>query len=390
MTTKDKLQKTKKESEVNPQLKKGYKRIQDEVLSFLLQVDLNKNELIVWLSIMKITWGWGEKSKVISTSQIVNSTGLLSKAVTRAIASLNNKNILFIEETEVKIQGGNYLKEFTLNKYYDTWNVKNRVRNDPINKFIGQPCPVIESNMTHYRVKNDSLLGQKRTPYLIIDNIDNINKYILPKWNKQNISLQKDLTASLSQELTKTLSLISEEELNTAIENYGKIYHSTEHYYSHKFKFDKFLFSGNMVSGTTKDKGYWMFLSENKPFEKFKLNQKYEKTDFKDYFEKIRLQHPLPKMAIKRSQRLSGITNNIYMGITTGKAKSSPVEAYELVVEPNLSTELELFTENHIIYVENIIIILLFQKKDEDFLKEMVELHLKLLKKFNLSEEILE
>jgi len=363
----------KKDSQINPQLETGFRGIENKLLKAIIRAKLSGSEVAVLLSIIDLTWGWKQKIGKVKLSEIEEETGLKKRTVQKAIKELSERQIILMMVHDIL----NHTYRMTVVKYYDLWVKKGANKN--AKNLHKCSCSTNICSCFHEQTYNPTYYKRKKEIYKEI--IKELND-IIPVWNEYSHHNQDKTSDTLIQEFYTTLQHITKKQLTDSIINYGLILDSPDYYYTHSFSFQKFLYAGNIVAKGKKDKGYWMFLPENDPYKNF-LRTPFKKNKFENYFEEIRLTHPFPKMAILEAQRTSGITNGIYMGVTLDFLKNSPYERYELLIQPYLDKGLK---ESHIIHIENIIVILIYQKKDEKFLKKMVRIHLDLLEKFNLKE----
>jgi phage replication O-like protein O len=111
---------------LTPQKENGYTAIANELMEALIKYKLPSSEIRCLLFIIRKTYGYNKKTDAISLSQFVKATSLNRKAVARALKSLNNKNLIYVEKGGVK-NDTILTSKYRLNKRYKSWvsSVKN-------------------------------------------------------------------------------------------------------------------------------------------------------------------------------------------------------------------------------------------------------------------------
>src|SRR3990167_4202308 len=100
----------------SPQLENGYLRIANELYEAILKFQFSKRELLVVLSIIRKTYGYGKKKDDISLSQITNMTNIRPEHVSRTVNHLSVIKVLLKQQ-------GKYSQNIELNKKYGEWLV---------------------------------------------------------------------------------------------------------------------------------------------------------------------------------------------------------------------------------------------------------------------------
>lgn len=106
-------------SKVNPQDKKGYRRIANDILYALAMAGFSGPERQLIDVIISLTWGFKKLSEKITYGQFHIVTGLERSTIIRNISNLEEKHIIYIDRQLVA--GRLPLNEYLFNKYYDTW-----------------------------------------------------------------------------------------------------------------------------------------------------------------------------------------------------------------------------------------------------------------------------
>jgi phage replication O-like protein O len=114
-----KLANIKLQSSVNPQADPthGYVRISNEVYDSLLKYHFKSGyTAIIFLAIIRKTWGWQKKCDAISISQLIDITNFKELAIVRSLDELKNLNMIFVSKRSYK-----NTNTYAINKHYDTW-----------------------------------------------------------------------------------------------------------------------------------------------------------------------------------------------------------------------------------------------------------------------------
>lgn len=100
---------------MSPQCEDGYTKIANELLEALCSIRIPGESMQIFLVILRKTYGYGKKSDRIAQSQFVESTGIIKNHVRRAVAKLEDMNIIYTNK-------GNFSGlTYEINKDYDTW-----------------------------------------------------------------------------------------------------------------------------------------------------------------------------------------------------------------------------------------------------------------------------
>lgn len=108
-------------SKINPQRENGNRQIANDVFCALIKTNLSSSELRIIMAIINKTWGFGKEADCISTTQLMEMTGLAERTVKKAIKTLKDKRIIHYEPSLIRVHHGSPLNEFIFNKHYDTW-----------------------------------------------------------------------------------------------------------------------------------------------------------------------------------------------------------------------------------------------------------------------------
>ena len=93
----NKLKHFKSKSSVDPQPEKGYRRIENNLLKTLYKIGLNGSELSVFLCLLDISWGWDDKYRPTSYTQLSELTNINIRTVRRVFKQLENRNMIVTE-----------------------------------------------------------------------------------------------------------------------------------------------------------------------------------------------------------------------------------------------------------------------------------------------------
>jgi len=100
----------------NPQTEKGHIRIANDLWEALCQTDLSGVEFRVLSAIIRITWGWHDKSKAITQDELMKLTGIKKPShISRATDSLCIRHML------IKFSHKGKPTEYAANKDFDQW-----------------------------------------------------------------------------------------------------------------------------------------------------------------------------------------------------------------------------------------------------------------------------
>jgi phage replication O-like protein O len=114
----------KQHSKINPQRAQGNRQISNPVFWALMRMDLNGAEYKCVLAIIDRTWGFGKLSAPIAISLFERNTNLSGRAIQKALAALREKQIIVSDDSKVSGLRGSAIKEYMINKHFDTWLTK--------------------------------------------------------------------------------------------------------------------------------------------------------------------------------------------------------------------------------------------------------------------------
>jgi phage replication O-like protein O len=116
----------------NPQLEDGYTQIANEIIEAIYNINLNSYENRVLWFVLRMTYGWKQKSDTISLSQfengvvskgtlIIKGTAIKRNKICDAIESLCKRNIIIRSHAQ-------YITEYSFQKDYTKWIGRNRCK----------------------------------------------------------------------------------------------------------------------------------------------------------------------------------------------------------------------------------------------------------------------
>ncbi len=100
----------------SPQLENGYTKIANEILEALSKYRIPGEQMQCLFFIIRKTYGWGKKEDEIPLSDFVEGTGINKQAVSRALKSLKDKNVITVIKKDNRIN-----TTYGINKKYKTW-----------------------------------------------------------------------------------------------------------------------------------------------------------------------------------------------------------------------------------------------------------------------------
>lgn len=103
-----------------PQKENGYTPIANELLEKFISFDFSKRQMIVILTVARMTYGYSRKTDALSRVQISAMTNLDRAHVSRTIDELVNMNVLIKHETG-RFSHGVLVNELSINKNYSQW-----------------------------------------------------------------------------------------------------------------------------------------------------------------------------------------------------------------------------------------------------------------------------
>ena len=112
-------------SQVNPPFawedrEEPRREITNDVFRYLTRAGLSGGEYQVVFIIIDRTWGWQQKSGLVSLNQFKAGTGLSRQGIMKALKSVEAKRIIVVSRNGTK--GSEYL----FNQYWDTWEIPTR------------------------------------------------------------------------------------------------------------------------------------------------------------------------------------------------------------------------------------------------------------------------
>lgn len=85
-------------------------------------------------------------------------------------------------------------------------------------------------------------------------------QYFFDLWNKQGIKVHREITDRIKEGVNKVLELITPEEFEEAIINYGNHLKAPNSHWTYKWAFDQFMQRGFSKQGKEKGGGFWYFI----------------------------------------------------------------------------------------------------------------------------------
>lgn len=155
----------------NPQKENGYTPIANELLEQIISFDFTKRQLIVILTIARMTYGYSKKSDALSGWQIAEITKLDRSDVSKTIAELIKMNVVTKHENGRESHGV-LVHEISINKLYKTWvTVGNlptvgktpTVGNSPTVTVGNLPTQPLVKHPTHKAIKTNKTSIAKNT-----------------------------------------------------------------------------------------------------------------------------------------------------------------------------------------------------------------------------------
>jgi len=102
----------------NPQTQDGFIRIATELFEALIRTRIPGEARQMLDAIIRKTYGFHKKQDSISTSQIMEMTGLSHRAIYKARRKLKEMNLITVSK-----KGDSYITKYCVNKSYATWKV---------------------------------------------------------------------------------------------------------------------------------------------------------------------------------------------------------------------------------------------------------------------------
>ena len=315
------LEQAKGVSKVNPQVEAGFRQISNELFNAFIAINISVTESKVWLAILSETWGWGKKEAIITIGQLSKLTQKSPRSVSRAIKSLIENKLIFVEKVYFYKGNTNYHLCFCINKYYDLWTGDKDDRGDKdgqiFTKVAGGPPDKLGSNLTKSGItilKKKESIKKKEMIYMT-----DFEKILIKRWNSIPGAGKSNLTTSLSELLSDVLESVSESELEYAIQAYSDIVNNDTYYYDWKYISNnsaKHGLRGFINAGLKRaDGGFSRFLKVNAPYDKHKRRIVQPRGS---HFDEIRLNHTFYTLEFDPKSPLD-TKKNTYMGVNTNK-----------------------------------------------------------------------
>ena len=106
-------------SKISPQKEKGRRQIANDVYNALIRAKLSGAEYQTILFVISKTWGFGEKSAIITLREFGAITGLSRAGLIKAIKKLEARRYLIVRR--IVVNQSLPVNTFMFNKFYDTW-----------------------------------------------------------------------------------------------------------------------------------------------------------------------------------------------------------------------------------------------------------------------------
>ncbi|NCD26227.1 MAG: hypothetical protein EOL86_11645, partial [Deltaproteobacteria bacterium] len=104
----------------NPQCEHGFTRIANELLDAAL-LRLSAEETVMWLALVRVTYGYGRKEADVTREQLAGMCGQSPRTAARALAALAARGALYIQRNGPKPM------TIRLEKDYEKWAVPKEV-----------------------------------------------------------------------------------------------------------------------------------------------------------------------------------------------------------------------------------------------------------------------
>ncbi len=104
----------------NPQKEDGYTPIANELLEAILKADFSKRQLLVIMTIARMTYGYSKKSDALSGWQIASMTGIDRSHISKTINELVELNVIKKLDSG-RESHGIFVHEISINKLYNEW-----------------------------------------------------------------------------------------------------------------------------------------------------------------------------------------------------------------------------------------------------------------------------
>lgn len=163
----------------SPQLEDGFLRIANELIEAILVFGFSHREVLVLLTIIRKTYGYGKKTDDISASQIGDMCGIGRQHVTTTLNCLALKNV-------ITKSAGRFGSIIGIQKNYKKWVSEDQIKRPPTSPESGHPCP--ETGLVPKQDTTSPESGQVDSPD------SGHTKENLPKDNQQKKAPREEIT----------------------------------------------------------------------------------------------------------------------------------------------------------------------------------------------------
>lgn len=165
----------------SPQLEDGFLRIANELLEALLAFKFTHREMLVLMTIIRKTYGYGKKTDDISASQIGDMCNMARPHVTSTLNSLALRNV-------ISKRPGRFGSIIGIQKNHKKWLAQDQTEAAPASTDSVQGCTEIVHVPNQYVASTDSVQ---------VDSTDSVHtKDNLPKDNQQKKASRTAITFS--------------------------------------------------------------------------------------------------------------------------------------------------------------------------------------------------
>lgn len=216
----------------------------------LTDLKLKGNELLIYACI----YGFSQAENQVfngSLQYLADWTNSTKQGVIKCLKSLEEKQ--FIVKKENFINGVKFCEYYTTKFNTPLNNVDRGIQQSlipPVKQSL--PNNISNNNINNNIYKEKENILKEKEKYLSLFSL----------WNEQNISVHRDST---SEEFVKAYEKASKkytyEQIKTAIERYGIIYHSN-YFFNYKWSFDEFLSQKNCIPTLLDNGSKWINYNE--------------------------------------------------------------------------------------------------------------------------------
>tara|TARA_R100000278_G_scaffold122699_2_gene109574 strand:+ start:1113 stop:1490 length:378 start_codon:yes stop_codon:yes gene_type:complete len=100
-------------------IKQGFVRIPNRIFDEHMKT-LSGNEFLLYMAIIRKTWGWNKNSDKISHSQLMGMTGLSNKTVVKCLETLQQKELIALTKRFKRTNLITVLEKSTQESYVKT------------------------------------------------------------------------------------------------------------------------------------------------------------------------------------------------------------------------------------------------------------------------------